>query len=57
MQIDRVIRSVEVNQGRLSNALAEEIPALQADGIWEAIRQAITHAFQNAFDKTGGTDR
>jgi Fic/DOC family len=58
MQIDRVIRSVDVNQGRLSNALAKEIPALQEDGIWEAIHQAVERAFQNAFDdKTGGTER
>lgn len=45
VQIDRVIRSVEANQGRLSNALASEMPALLGEGIWEAIRQAVERAF------------
>jgi len=45
-QIDRVIRSAEANQGRLSNALASEMPALLGKGVWEAIRQAIERAFR-----------
>lgn len=44
MQIDRVIRSAEANQGKLSHALAREIPALQEEGVWDAISQAITNA-------------
>lgn len=47
MQIDRVIRAVEANQVKLSNVLANEIPALQEDGVWQAIRQAIEEAFQD----------
>lgn len=46
MQIDRVIRSVEANQGNLSRTLAKEIPALQEDGLWDAIRQVIANAFK-----------
>ena len=45
MQIDRVIRSVEANQGRLSNALAKEIPMLEEPGVWDGILQAIESAF------------
>lgn len=36
-QIDRIIRSAEVNQGQLSNVLSKEIPLLAEPGIWEAI--------------------
>lgn len=49
MQIDRMIRSVEVNRGKLSNALAKEIPALTKPGLWEAIVNAITAAFQSKY--------
>ena len=45
LQIDRVIRSAEVNRGKLSNALAKEIPALTEPGLWDAIVRAITAAF------------
>lgn len=45
MQIDRVIRSAEANRGELTNVLAKEIPALLADGVWDAIRLAIKQAF------------
>jgi hypothetical protein len=45
-QIDRVIRSVEANQGKLSNTLAKEIPALAEHGVWDAIGQAIAQAFE-----------
>ena len=37
MQIDRVIRSVQANQGKLSNVLANEMPVLSEPGVWEAI--------------------
>lgn len=45
MQIDRIIRSVEANQGKLSNVLVKEIPLLAESGIWESIVQAVAHAF------------
>ena len=45
LQIDRVIRSAEANQGELSNALAKEMPALTEPGLWDAIVRAITAAF------------
>ncbi len=45
MQIDRIIRSVEANQGQLSNVLSKEVPLLAEPGIWEAILQAVERAF------------
>lgn len=45
-QIDRIIRSAEANQGKLSNVLSKEIPLLAEPGIWEAIVQAIERAFE-----------
>lgn len=45
LQVDRVIRSVEANKGRLSNVLAEEIPMLNNSAIWEAIVNAVERAF------------
>lgn len=42
LQADRVIRSIEQNQGQLSNALSKEIPVLLRDGIWEAVVDAVT---------------
>jgi hypothetical protein len=45
MQIDRVIRSIEANQGKLSNLLAKEIPALLENGIWDEIVQAVEKLF------------
>ena len=45
MQADRIIRSVEENKGKLSNALAKEIPLLAEPGLWEAIVEAITLVF------------
>jgi len=47
IQIDRVIRSAQVNQGKLSHVLAKEIPALQETGLWDAIHHAIANAFQS----------
>lgn len=40
-QIDRVIRSCQNNDGKLSHVLAKEIPILQENGIWEAIVSAL----------------
>ena len=51
MQIDRVIRSVEANQGKLSNILAKEIPAFAEAGVWNAVCEAVENAFRN-----GATD-
>lgn len=47
VQIDRVIRSAEANRGKLSNVLVKEIPALQEQGVWDAILQAIENAFRD----------
>ena len=47
MQIDRIIRSVETNQGKLSNVLAKELPILGQPGLWEAIVQAVTRTFDS----------
>lgn len=47
MQIDRIIRSVETNQGKLSNVLAKELPILAQPGLWEAIVQAVTRTFDS----------
>ena len=46
MQIDRIIRSVEANQGNLSNVLAKEMPLLAEPVIWDAIVQAVARAFE-----------
>jgi hypothetical protein len=48
LQIDRIIRSTEVNQGKLSNALAKEIPILKEPDLWDAIVGVITTAFHQA---------
>ena len=45
MQIDRIIRSAHANRGKLSNALAREIPLMAEPGIWESIIQAVESAF------------
>lgn len=47
MQIDRIIRSAEANQGKLSHALAKEIPILTEPDVWDAILQSIASAFQD----------
>ncbi len=46
-QIDRVIRSVQANQGQLSNVLRDEIPLLADPRVWGAIVQVINDAFKN----------
>jgi hypothetical protein len=46
MQIDRLIRSVEASQGKLSNVLSKEMPALAEAGVWDAIVQAIRNSFR-----------
>ena len=42
MQIDRIVRSVNANQGKLSNVLVKEVPLLAEPGVWEAIVQAVS---------------
>ncbi len=46
MQVDRIIRSVESNQGKLSNVLIKEMPILEEPGVWEAIIKAIQTTFR-----------
>lgn len=46
-QIDRVIRSAQENQGKLSNVLSEEMPVLADPKVWTAIAQVIADAFKN----------
>lgn len=47
-QIDRVIRSIEVNNGVLTNVLAKEMPVLGHEGVWDAIVGALKEARQDA---------
>ncbi len=46
-QIDRLLRSLDANSGKLSNVLAKEIPLLAEPGIWEAIIQAVGAAIES----------
>ena len=45
VQIDRVIRSALINQGKLSGILKKEIPILVNDGVWDAIAQVVRDSF------------
>ena len=45
-QIDRVIRSVQSNNGELSGALRKESPILGEPGLWAAVVAAVQRAFQ-----------
>ena len=45
-QADRLLRSMEANEGRLSNALVKEMPVLAQPGIWKAITNAVSLAFK-----------
>lgn len=47
LQVDRVIRSIEQNAGKLSGALSKEIPVLEQPGVWDAITQAVANAFMD----------
>lgn len=44
-QVDRVLRSIEQNGGKLSNVLAKEMPVLQESGVWEAIVAAASRVW------------
>ncbi len=43
-QADRVLRSMDQNDGKLSNVLAKEMPILTKEGIWDAIVDAVSQA-------------
>lgn len=47
-QIDRVLRSIEQNAGKLSNVLAKEMPLLREPGVWEAIVAAAARSLGEA---------
>jgi hypothetical protein len=49
-QADRVIRSVEANQGALTNSLAKEIPALAQPGVWDEVLNVLKQAFRDGPD-------
>ena len=44
-QIDRMIRSIQVNQGRLSGALLKELPVLAEPGMWDEVVRCVERAF------------
>src|SRR3546814_14755679 len=45
-QADRVLRSIEQNNGELSNALAKQMPILNELGVWAEIIEVVSQAFQ-----------
>jgi hypothetical protein len=47
-QIDRVLRSIEQNAGKLSNVLAKEMPVLREPGVWESIVEAASRVLGEA---------
>lgn len=47
MQVDRVIRSIENNQGELSGALRKELPILEEPDLWATIVQVVRRAFES----------
>ncbi|MCE2782572.1 Fic family protein [Limnohabitans sp.] len=53
MQIDRIIRSVQANQGHLTMVLAKELPLLADPDIWGAIVEATTLAFKGQLGQKG----
>lgn len=46
-QADRLLRSIEQNNGKLSNVLAKEMPILQQPEIWLAIVEAVHRVLRN----------
>lgn len=46
--IDRIIRSIQENQGQLSGKLAKELPFLAQDHIWEKMVLAVQQAFSGS---------
>ena len=49
-QADRVIRSLQQNEGALSNVLAREIPILAEPGVWAEVVEAVSAAWQGDAD-------
>lgn len=49
-QADRVIRSLQQNEGALSNVLAREIPILTEPGVWAEVVEAVSAAWQGDAD-------
>jgi len=47
-QADRVLRSLEQNQGKLSHALSKEMPVLAQEGVWADIVDAVSREFQES---------
>jgi len=54
-QADRVLRSLEQNQGKLSHALSKEMPVLAQVGVWDDIVDAVSRAFQEVDFSDGGS--
>ncbi|QTN28802.1 Fic family protein [Rhodoferax sp. AJA081-3] len=46
-QADRLLRSIEQNQGQLSSVLVKEMPVLTQPGVWDAVVGAVRAAFKN----------
>jgi len=53
-QVDRVLQSIEQNQGVLSNVLAKEMPILQKSGVWHELVDAVSrvHRTESLIDST-----
>lgn len=45
-QADRVLRSIEQNNGELNNALAKQMPILSEPSVWAEIIEVVSQAFQ-----------
>ncbi len=45
VQADRLIRSIEQNEGKLSGVLRKEMPVLETPGVWDRITGAVAEAF------------
>lgn len=56
-QVDRVIRSIDVNQGKLTGSLAKEIPQVSSPDIWQAILAAVKTAFEDGPSRRDATER
>lgn len=56
-QADRLLRSIEQNNGELSNALVKEMPVLGRPGVWGAIVEAVALVFQEETADHAAIDR
>ena len=50
-QVDRVIRSIDQNNGALSGVLVKEVPILGQPGVWEKILDGVRTAFSTLNDE------